>query len=513
MSETDQSDIIAFLKRPSTYGLDETVEIHETHISMVFLAGDRAYKLKRAVRLPYADFSTARLRIAACHRELELNRKTATDLYLGVRLIARRGDGSLELDGCGEAVDAVVEMRRFDQSLLFDRMADNGELTTKLIEELSREIIDFHNLARIVHDGTGSANLNAVLDINEAGFATSDVFSEAELEAFNRRFRAKLSKHVALFDRREREGYVRRCHGDMHLRNICLFKGRPTLFDCIDFNEQIATVDVLYDLAFLLMDLSHRGQPHFANLVANRYFDATGNEEAFALLPFLMAVRAAVRAHVTATSARARSDKSMDLEKEARSYFDLAEKLLDAHQPRLLVLGGLSGSGKSTVAEAVAWSLGGGAGARTLESDRIRKSMFGVAPETRLPAEAYRPDVSDRVYRELAERAGRIISSGETAVVNAVYDRADHRAVIEQLARRLQAPFIGIWLSTDAETLKRRVSGREGGASDADIAVLEMQLGRTVQPANWRHVEVNRSLDEVLANVRLLCGSMPSAAA
>ena len=169
-----------------------------------------------------------------------------------------------------------------------------------------------------------SANLAGVLDINEAGFATSHVFAKAEIDTFSKVFRTALTRHSKLLDRREAAGKVRRCHGDIHLRNICLLDGEPRLFDCIEFNDQIATVDVLYDLAFLLMDLWHRGFPEFASLVMNRYLDEGDDEDGFVLLPFFMAVRAAVRAHVTATQVEEGSTDSEKLIAEARSYFDLA---------------------------------------------------------------------------------------------------------------------------------------------------------------------------------------------
>ncbi|TIV74097.1 MAG: aminoglycoside phosphotransferase, partial [Mesorhizobium sp.] len=220
------------------------------------------------------------------------------------------------------------------------------------------------------------------------------------------------SRHAGLLDRREAAGRVRRCHGDLHLRNICVFDGEPRLFDCIEFNDQIATVDVLYDLAFLLMDLWHRGFPQFANLVMNRYLDDADDEDGFVLLPFLMAVRAAVRAHVTATQVEESSQDSTKLIAEARSYFHLAQTLLAETPPRLVAIGGLSGSGKTTVAEALAAQIGAPPGARIVESDRIRKAMHGVAAETRLPAKAYRPGVSERVYRQIAWLAELILAEG-----------------------------------------------------------------------------------------------------
>ena len=305
----DQQSVAAMLMDPAAYGESGPVEAIETHISRIFLVGQRAYKIKRAVRLPYVDFSTPALRLAACEKEVELNSRTAPGLYLGVRRITREAGGELAFDGSGELVDAAIEMVRFDQSKLLDRMAVGGELTPALMTAVARMIVRYHRGAPEIHRGSGSSNLAGVLAINEAGFATSHVFDEAEIKAFTGIFRTALARHCELLDRREAAGKIRRCHGDLHLRNICLFDGEPRLFDCIEFNDQIASIDVLYDLAFLLMDLWHRGFPELANLVMNRYLDEADDEDGFILLPFFMAVRAAVRAHVTATQIEEGSDR------------------------------------------------------------------------------------------------------------------------------------------------------------------------------------------------------------
>jgi len=488
MIAEDQSQTIAFLSDPASYGITGPVEVIETHISLVFLAGDRAYKLKRAVKLPYVDFSTRQLRAATCAKEVDLNRRTAPELYFGVRDIVRGPDGQLTLEGPGEAVDTVVQMMRFDQEGLFDRLAATGGLTPRLMDEAAGMIAAFHKDAPGVHAGGGAANMEAVLSINEAGFATSHVFAPAELKAFNAAFRARLETHRALLDERERHGSVRRCHGDLHLRNICLFEGRPQLFDCIEFDDGLATVDILYDLAFLLMDLWHRELPGLANRVMNRYLDITRDDGGFVLLPFFMAVRAAVRAHVTATQAEGAGDAEL-LVSEARASFELAKRLLETSPPRLVAIGGLSGSGKTTVAEAVAPLIGPPPGARTFESDRIRKEMHGVPVETRLAAEAYAPETSTRVYRELGARACIVLAAGGTVVVNAVFDRADNRRMIEEVAREVRVPFTGIWLHADAGTLRERVARRVGGPSDADLAVLERQMRVEPGAIGWARLD------------------------
>ncbi|UCI21690.1 AAA family ATPase [Mesorhizobium sp. B2-1-8] len=498
----DQQAAAEFLFDPASYGATGPVEAIETHISRIFLVGQSAYKMKRAVKLPYVDFSTSALRLAACEKEVELNSKTAPGLYLGVRHITREADGKLAFDGAGQVVDAAIEMVRFDQSKLLDRMATAGELTPALMTAVARMIVGYHRAAPTVHDGSGSFNLAGVLDINEASFATSHVFKKAEIETFAGAFCSELARHSELLNRREAAGKIRRCHGDLHLRNICLFDGEPRLFDCIEFNDQIASIDVLYDLAFLLMDLWHRGFPQLANLVMNRYLDEADDEDGFILLPFFMAVRAAVRAHITATQVEEGSADTDKLSAEARSYFDLAQALLQEKPPRLVAIGGLSGSGKTTIAEALAAHVGAPPGARIVESDRIRKAMHGVPAETKLPDKAYRPEVSDRVYREMAWRAGLILSQGGSVVADAVFDRpADHER-IEKAARSRAVDFHGFWLEADPLVLWQRVDERKGGPSDATIDILSRQLLRNTVQSGWRRINVDRKLADIVLELR-----------
>lgn len=500
MITENQDVVVEMLKNPASHGEVGPVETIETHISRIFLVGRRAFKMKRAVKLPYVDFSTPALRLAACEREVELNSITAPGLYLDVHRVTRAGD-RLALDEPGELVDAVIEMVRFDQSKLLDRMAAAGELTPALMTGVARMIAHYHRGAEVIHAGSGSANIGGVLEINSAGFATSHVFDRKEIETLNAAFRDALSRNASLLDRREAAGRVRRCHGDLHLRNICVFDGEPRLFDCIEFNDQIATVDVLYDLAFLLMDLWHRGFPQFANLVMNRYLDDADDEDGFVLLPFLMAVRAAVRAHVTATQVEEASQDSTKLIAEARSYFHLAQTLLAETPPRLVAIGGLSGSGKTTVAEALAAQIGAPPGARIVESDRIRKAMHGVAAETRLPAKAYRPGVSERVYRQIAWLAELILAEGGCVVADAVFDRPEDRDRIERTATGTNVPFAGFWLAADPSVLWRRVSERKGSPSDATIDILSRQLQRDAGPMTWRKIEADRKVAEITAEM------------
>ena len=386
----DQRDVIGFLSTPSSYGAAvERVDIIQTHVSLIFLAGDRAYKLKRAIKFPYLDFSSAEQRRIACKAELALNRRTAPDLYLEVRALTRTANGGVGFGTEGRVVDWIVVMRRFDQTALFDELAKTNRLNASLMTELADHIAAFHQAAEPRPDHGGAAALAAVVETNHCCLmAARDAgFASARIVEIRERSLEQLAAVGALLDRRAAAGKVRRCHGDLHLRNVCLFEGKPTLFDCLEFSDELASVDVLYDLAFLLMDLEHRGLADFANLVLNRYLDLTGEDDGLAALPLFLSLRAAIRAHVTAAAMErvTQSAAKPEMAAEARSYLELAAQFLRPRSCRLIAIGGLSGTGKSTLAAALAPCLG----ARVLRSDVIRKRLFGVAPETQLPASAY----------------------------------------------------------------------------------------------------------------------------
>jgi len=469
---------------PRSHG-GSSVERIDTHISHIFLTGDRAWKMKRAVRLPYVDFSSPELRFAACRREVELNSATAPGLYLGCHVVARRPGGGVAIDGEGELVDAVIEMRRFDQADLLDRMAVRGELSAELVTRVARMIADFHATAPGGPRAGGADRMMAVLTINQAALRTSGVFSDEEASAITSACRDALERHRALLDRRAAEGLVRRCHGDLHLRNICLMAGEPRLFDCIEFNDELATTDVLYDLAFLLMDLWYRGLGPLANLAANRYFDVAGHDEDFTLLPFFIAVRAAIRAHVIAMQSVDAGVKAQPLRAEAQQYLALAHAALKISAPLLVAIGGLSGTGKSTLADALAPHMGPPPGARIIESDRIRKALYGAPAETRLPAVAYKPEVSAKVYAQLADRARRCVAAGVCIVSDAVFERSTDRERMEVVAQSAGVPFRGFWLRSDPSLLRARVAARRGGVSDATVEVLEKQLARDPGKIRW----------------------------
>jgi uncharacterized protein len=496
----DQQAIIAFLSEPSSYGpAIERVDIIETHVSLVFLAGDRAYKLKRAVKYPYLDFSTPEHRRRACEAELALNRRTAPRLYLEVRAVARMPDGRNGFAADGPAIDWVVVMRRFDQSSLFDALAQTGGLSWRLMNELADHIADFHALAERRFDYGGAAALTDIAETNHrclvaahhVGFAAECV-NEIRANSLQR-----LAAVGGLFDRRRAAGKVRRCHGDLHLRNICLLDGKPTLFDCLEFSDELASIDVLYDLAFLLMDLDHRGLTDFSNLVLNRYLDLTDEDDGLPAMPLFLSLRAAMRAHVTATAMdrTAHAERKPEMAAETRRYLDLAVRLLRPRPCRLVAIGGLSGSGKSTLATALAPAMQ----ARVLRSDVIRKRLFGVAPETRLPASAYALGVSQRVYQALRDKAAAALAAGYSVIIDAVSLNAEERRSFAALVEAAAVPFLGLWLAAPVPTMERRLRARRRDASDASPEVLAKQLRQDAGAIDWVIIDSGTGLGACLS--------------
>lgn len=520
MKACNQGEILGLLESEfgSGSGPDIAKTIH-THISTVVLIGERALKLKRAVHLPYLDLSTPERRLQICERELCLNRRTAPQLYRAVHRITREDEGQLALNGRGPLVDAVLEMDRFDDEATFDHLAVDGRLTPTDMAELAKCIAALHEVAEVASDPAGAARMQRVLEINQRGFAATAVFTGHETDAVTDACRSALERYSTLLDERARTGRVRRCHGDLHLRNIALIDCKPLLFDCLEFDEDLATTDVLYDLAFVLMDLWRHGLRELANVLFNRYLDETGDAAGIELLPFFMSVRAAVRAHVTASGGSATDIGSAWQRAEAKAYLDLCRDLLKERPAALVAIGGFSGSGKSTVAAQIAPGLGAAPGARVIASDRIRKRMFGVAPETRLTTDAYSDEVSDQVYRRLCDAVRASLPKGHAAIADAVFDREGARARVAATAMECGTPFQGVWLEAAPGILVERVSGRRGDVSDATGDVVAAQLARGGVPADWPRIRADMAPVEVANAVRSVIergvrsGSAPRAVA
>jgi aminoglycoside phosphotransferase family enzyme/predicted kinase len=503
----DQREVIAFLSTPEAYGRSTLpIERIDTHISVVWLAGERAYKLKRAVDFDYANFSTIELRRAACEGEVRLNRRTAPALYLGVLPATREPDGRLVLGGQGTPVDWLVEMVRFDQDTLFDRLAERRQLDPGRMEGLADAIVRLHEGARRRLDHGGRAGMGWVIDGNAQSFAEqgATILESTACERLTADAHAALERHADRLDARKRDGFVRECHGDLHLRNICLVDGLPTLFDAVEFNEEISCIDVLYDFAFLLMDLWRRDLRDHANLVFNDYLARTLDLQGLPLLPLFLSCRAAVRAKTSASAATVQTDarQRLEMENASRQYLAIAQRLLRPVTPCVLAVGGLSGSGKTTLARRLAPSVGVAPGAVILRSDLIRKALLGVSPMTRLGPEGYTTDVTSRVYRLMAERASMALAGGHSLIADAVYATVEHREGIAAVARHAHVRFAGLWIDGSQELLAGRLRQRVGDASDATADVLDRQVRAGVGELDWQRLDGSGDADSVQQSAR-----------
>ncbi len=509
MITEDQSSVVALLSAPATHA-GAAVERIDTHASMVFLAGERAWKLKRAVRYDYLDYSTADRRRAMCEAEVRINRRTAPALYRGVTAVTRQADGSLTIGGAGTPVDWLVEMARFDQSGLFDRLAEAGVLPLKLMAPLAHAIARFHDTADGAMNQGGWEAIRQVIDGNAAGFKdeAAGILDPVKCARLTDRARFVVDRGGVLLDRRRDENLVRHCHGDLHLRNIVLIGGQPTLFDAIEFNDEISSIDVLYDLAFLLMDLWRLGLSHHANLLWNCYLTETGDLDGLPLMPLFLSCRAAVVAKTTATSANLHinAGRRLELQALANDYLTMAEALLDPPPPRLVAVGGLSGSGKSTLAMALAPSIGAPPGAVVIRSDEIRKKLCGVKPLDRLGPEGYTDEVSRRVYRTLMEQADKVVRGGSAAIVDGVFAASADRDAVQHVAVAAGVPFAGLWLEAPEPVLISRVAGRGPDASDADSDVIRRQLAYRLDSLQWHRLDASGTRQQVRDAIGAIVG-------
>jgi uncharacterized protein len=501
-----QKKVLNFLGGAAAYSLElATVDCIETHASFVFLAGDFAYKVKRAVKYPFLDFSTLEKRHAACVNELRLNTRTAPQLYLEVVPVTAQPDGGLQLRGAGTVVEWVLVMRRFDQDGLFDRLAERGRLPVEAMGDLATAIAALHAAAdRDLTADQAVRPLRGVVADHETVLAErSDVFGAEAAQDLARRTRETFEALIGTLRERAQDGYVRHCHGDLHLRNIVEIDGRPVLFDALEFDDSLATIDVLYDLAFLLMDLGKRGLRPHANAVLNAYLDggdSSGNHLGLAALPFFLSLRAMIRAKVELLRAdAAEAGTAAQIRDDARAYFDLARGFLAPARPQLVAIGGLSGSGKSAVARAIAADIGAFPGAVHVRSDVERKRLFGVAPDSRLPQRAYEASVSPQVYAMCRKRAGWALSAGRSVIVDAVHAKPEERDAVAALAAAHGADFTGLWLEAPLDVMRGRVADRRGDVSDATPSVVDAQAAYDLGVVDFDRIDASGDVDAVAA--------------
>jgi aminoglycoside phosphotransferase family enzyme/predicted kinase len=465
----------------------------DTQGAVVFLKGDDAIKIRRAIKLAFLDYSTLDLRRRAAEAEIALNRADAPQIYKDAAPIRRTPEG-FGFEGEGEIVEWATRMRRFDENATLDRLAARGEIGETTIRALAEAVHEMHARAPVRDAEPAIASLARWIEQNAQSFAAApDLFYTVAAQDLALRSRAALAAATPLLRARGKVGAVRRCHGDLHLGNVAMIEGRPVPFDAIEFDEAVATGDVLYDLAFPVMDLWERDLRREANLLLNVYLSLSPPEtlDALALLPLFLSLRAAIRAKVERTP------------KAARRYFDFARAFLDVVPPRLVAVGGLSGTGKSALGAALVPGLGAAPGAVHLRSDVERKHLFGVAETTPLPDAAYSAGAGARTYARLIDKARRALRAGACVLIDATHSHAGERRQAVALAREVGAPFVGLWLEAPLETRLARVAARRDDASDADGRIVRQQHADPLEEPGWRALDASGTLAQTLANARV----------
>ncbi len=484
MTDTNLPPIIQQMLQPEFYPhpVPEPVQLIQTHVSFVLLAGDYAYKIKKPVNFGFLDFSTLAKRQHFCGEELRMNRRSAPDIYLEVLPITQAGD-KYQLGGDGEPVEYTLKMRQFPQDALLINLFAAGKLNQREMQELGKVVADFHRQTAtndyILKFGE-VAQIRQAFDENYAqsekyigGPQTQSQFDQTK--AYTERFFVEKS---ALFQERIAQKKIRECHGDLHLKNIALISSKIVLFDCIEFNEAFRFVDTMYDVAFAVMDIEARGRKDLANVFLNTYIEQTADWAGLQLLPLYLSRQAYVRAKVTSfllDDPGIPADQKAQAEKAAAEYYKLAWEYTQPGKGQLFLMSGVSGSGKSTTARILAQKIG----AIHLRSDAVRKHLAGIGLNERGSNEIYTPEMTQKTYQRLLELGLLLAKCGFPVILDAKYDRIHLRSEAIAAAKNHGFPITILHCTAPLAVLRQWLSQRNGDISDATADLLASQLAAT----------------------------------
>jgi aminoglycoside phosphotransferase family enzyme/predicted kinase len=516
--------LIAVLGGPTAYPYPvDKVEVRHTHISVVFLAGSFAYKIKKPVNLGFLDFSTLDRRRHFCEEEVRLNRRLAPEVYLGVVPVSRADSpGSqpgLKMEGRGEAVEWAVKMKRLPEAATLEKRLQGEQVGVGLLKALARKVASFHAGAEAGQHISAFGRFevvarNARENFEQAAFQLGTTVSRGVFERLRTLTEEALARLSALIEGRAQRGAPRDTHGDLHLDHVYLFPDRTppadlVIVDCIEFNERFRFADPVSDMAFLVMDLCFHGRRDLAGAFAEEYFRASGDQEGRVLLPFYAAYRAAVRGKVEGFELSEKeipeAERSAALARSRPHWLlALGELETPGRRPCLVLVGGLPGTGKSTLAQGI----GDRADFRLIRSDLVRKELAGFQIEESAcsPFEEgiYTPAWSQRTYAECLRRAEKLLFEGERVVVDASFGEEKNRLAFVDVAARLGLPVVFMRCHANAEAIWRRLEGRRGDASDADWSVYQKAAARweEIGPATRRvlcEIAASGSKDEALS--------------
>ena len=481
-----QARLVAALLASAGLGQDRLrVRLLETHVSYVLLTGEFAYKIKKALALGFLDFTRLDARRFYCEEELRLNRRLAPRLYLDVVAITGKPEAPA-IGGSGPALEYAVKMREFPQDALASRALARGELAHRDIDALALEVAAFHGSIAVAGQRGAFGLPEEVLRTALQNFAQirpllASEAESADIDELERWTSREQAARAAAMLRRRQGGFVRECHGDLHLGNIALIDAQPVIFDCIEFNRQMRWIDVMSEVAFTIMDLEDRGRRDLAHRFLNAYLELTGDYHGLNVLRFYLVYRAMVRAKVARMRAAQLNEAGARQAAlaEYAGYVALAKRHARPSRPALIITHGLSGCGKTTLSQALLEMTG----AVRIRTDVERKRIVGVEAETRrkpgIDSGLYSPQATQWTYGSIIESARAAVDGGYVAIVDAAFLKRWQRDLFRKLAAELRVPFGIIAFEAGEATLRRRIEVRQRAghdASDADLAVLEHQL-------------------------------------
>jgi len=488
-----------------THPIDD-LQLIETHISWVILTGPYAYKIKKPIDLGFLDFSTLAKRRFFCEEELRLNQRTAASIYLEVLPIT----GTVErpkLGGEEEVIEYAVKMRQFPQEAQLDRMLGNNALTVQHMDAFARLVAEFHAQIAVADTTLSFGDPEHVVQPIEENFeqireCIKSIDAIQILDAIEKWSLEQYKILLPLLEQRKQQGYIRECHGDMHLRNLAWIDNKPVAFDCIEFNANLRWIDVISEIAFLVMDLQDRQQPELAQRFLNAYLEITGDYKGIRLLPFYAVYRALVRAKVNAIRLNQDTleDKERDsINQEFVGYLRLAQSYIEGREKRLIITRGLSGSGKSTLTQSLPEKIN----AIRLRSDVERKRLAGMKSSESSQAKPgegiYAKNFSDETYQHLLDIAGKIIDAGFSVIVDATFLEKEKRDMFRRLAKEKKVSFTILDFVASTDILRQRIQQRKHDVSDADLAVLQQQLDN-LKPLSKNEMPYVTSIDTETVN-------------
>ncbi len=470
------------------HAVSAPIQLLQTHISYVLLTGEYAYKVKKPANFGFLDFSTLPQRHHFCEEEVRLNQRLSPALYLGVVPIYQQTPGCYSLQETGEPVEYAVQMRQFDQRLLLSRIFARGELTPEMMATLGQQVARFHETAATNAEIQAFGSVAAIQQVDSNNYALSEAFvgrsqtqrQLAQTRTFTRQF---FADHPDWFERRQQEGNIRECHGDLHLNNVCCYQDEIQVFDCIEFNREFRNIDVIYDVAFMVMDLEFQGRADLANAFLNTYLERTGDYWGAALLPLYLSMRAYIRGNVNSLalndSAISETEKQGFLSR-AQAYYQAAWRYTQRPQGQIQIMCGLSGAGKSTVARTLARQFN----ALHIRSDAVRKHLAGVPLDQRgaepgaFGGGIYTPEMTQKTYDQLLALALLLAQQGFAVILDAKYDRQVLRQAVLSEAAARHIPVQIVVCTAPTEVLQTRLRSRQNDIADATADLLAEQQQR-----------------------------------